>query len=120
MIEAGWVPHRAAALLAREGIHVAPSTLARWSKPSERQERAERARKRREWRAKHGRRTLTRVSDDWKLERMRELHDQRLSFEAIGRVAGVWWGEPLSEVQVAKRLRRKPTRRKYERRKAAA
>jgi hypothetical protein len=67
---------------------------------------------------KHGPRPHVRkVSAEWKLDRMRELHEHGLSFEAIGKVAAVWWGESLSGEQVARRLRRLPAKRKYERRK---
>jgi hypothetical protein len=48
---------------------------------------------------------------------MNELRDSGLSFDAIGKVAGVWWGEPLSGEHVASRLGGKATKRKYERRK---
>ena len=104
LVEAGWVPRRASMLLAREGVLVAPSTIARWSKPNERHKRAERARKRRSARAKTGRRTITRVSDDWKLERIRELAARGVKPRAIGQVAAVWWGEELSEHQVRRLL----------------
>ncbi len=116
LVEAGWVPQRASELLANEGIHVAPSTIARWSKPNERHERAERTRRRRAARAKTGRRTITRVSDDWKLERMVELRERGISCAAIGQVALVWWGEELTEAQVRGRLAGK---RKYGRKVAA-
>lgn len=117
---AGWKPPRISGFLRREfGVGPSPQTIRLWcSKPAtEETRRAERARRRREWRTKNPRRVHSRLSDDWKLERMVELRDRGLSFTAISHVADVWWGESLTEAQVRGRLAGK---RKYDRRKAVA
>jgi hypothetical protein len=51
---------------------------------------------------------------------MHELHDGGLSHNAIGIVAGIWWGEPLSQSAVSDRLRRKSPTRAYRKTAVAA
>ncbi len=121
LYEAGWkAPQISGFLLTEFGVKPSPQTIRLWCKPAtEEVRRAERARRRREWRATHPRCVQTRLSEDWKLERMEELRDVGLAFGAIGRVAGVWWGEPLSGEQVARRIGGTAGKREYERRKEA-
>jgi len=119
--EAGWSYRRIAELVhAETGHKPAATTVALWCYPEGK------LRSRRE--AQNHKNAVTRsanrtprqqFSPEWKLARMSELRDRGLSFEAIGQVTGVWWGEPLSEAQVAKRLGGSAGKRKYDRQKRA-
>lgn len=44
------------------------------------------------------------LSAEWKLARLREMRAAGVSMRSIGAVAGVWWGDALSESQVRTRL----------------
>jgi hypothetical protein len=117
-VEGGWSSYKTSQLLEQEfGVRPHLTTVRTWT--DEKYAKAFAKKNRRNSRRSHdrrvGRKALTRVSAEWKLARMREMHDAQLSFEAIGVVAGLWWGEPLDAKTVARRLRRKPSKRPYHR-----
>lgn len=120
--EAEWTFRDIARIIEREyGFRPSPNTVSVWcSSEDEVAKIREASRQSCARRRAAGLRPRTDRSPEWKLTRMGELRDQDLSFEAIGKVAGVWWGEPLSGEQVARRLGGKAGKRKYERLKAAA
>ena len=104
---AGWSFRRIASLIEREtGYRPAATTVQLWCSPHAYQERLRNTRRRCDARRKAlQHKPLVRTTAEWRLERMRELRDRGLSFAAIGQVAAVWWGEELSEIRVAKRLK---------------
>ena len=113
--EAGWKLSEITVLIEREtGRRPHWRTVKAWVDPkwASRQRKRMRPVERRSQERRHGRR-FREMSQDWKLARMRELHDRGLSFFGISVVASVWWGEVLSEDTVARRLRRKPRGRTY-------
>jgi hypothetical protein len=120
--EADWSYRKIAELIHRETGHKpAATTVALWCYPEGKRHSRREAQNHKNAVTRSANRTpRQQFSPEWKRARMIELRDRGLSFEAIGQVAGVWWGEPLSEAQVAKRLGGNAGKRKYERRKAAA
>jgi hypothetical protein len=120
-VQAGWTAYRACKLLEQEfGVRPSLTTVRTWTDPAYAVSFAKKNQRnsRRSHDRRVGRKPLTRVSAEWKLARMRELHDAGLPLEAIGIVAGVWWGEPLHAETVSRRLRRKSGRRPYRKQKA--
>ncbi|HEY4452342.1 MAG TPA: hypothetical protein VGN13_12205 [Solirubrobacteraceae bacterium] len=114
-VAAGWTVARTIDLLESEfGSRPHATTVRLWTdeKYAKRHRAANRARSRRRWRETHPLAPIQRTTGEWRLARMRQLRDAGLSHEAIGVVAGVWWGQELSGDTVARKLRQKLTRRR--------
>jgi hypothetical protein len=112
---AGWKPGKIADIIQREtGMRPSPGSIRAWCEAGGRtneQRRHDRERHRAAYRRRNPRKH-PRVSEDWKLERLRELRAAGLSHWAIGEVAGVWWGEPMSDERVARALGETQVRRR--------
>lgn len=105
-VEAGWSAYRTAFLLEDEfGVRPNLTTVRIWTDP----EYAagftvrNRERMRESWQRRNPVRPQ-RVSPARAVQRMEALREAGLSFAAVGKVAGVWWGEHLSEGEVRSRL----------------
>jgi hypothetical protein len=117
----GWSYRKIAELIYRETSHrPAATTVALWCySESRRRSSLDAQNHKGAVRRATKRRINRRLTPEWKLERMRELRDAGLSFDAIGRVSGVWWGESFSDEQVARRIGGTARKRKYELRRVA-
>ena len=118
LVAAGWSVYRTVRLMRAEGLYVTENTVKRWTDPDFNRREIERVTRSARKRRASGRQPAQCHTNDFKLERMRELRDRGLSYHAIGQVAAVWWGEELSDDQVTAWLGRGERRRAY--RKAAA
>lgn len=105
--EAGWGRSKIAKLLLQEfGVEPSERSIQTWCAQrgrTDEERQRDRVRHRRLYRERHPR-PLPNVSEDWKLERMREMFERNLSTRAIGQVAAVWWGEELTGAEVQRRL----------------
>jgi hypothetical protein len=122
-VAAGWSAYKTCRLLEQEfGVRPNLTTVRTWTDPEYAERFAEKNRRtaRRSWTRTVGRKPHARTSAEWRLARMRELRDCGLSFHAIGQVAGVWWGEELSDDQVSKILGSLDARRAYRKVRVAA
>lgn len=97
----------------REGMPVAQSTLKRWADPEFHRAEIERAARNGRQRRATNRRPAACYTEEFKVERMRELRDRGLSFAAIGQVAAVWWGDELPDDAVSRILGSIDGRRAY-------
>ena len=109
--EAGWSLRDIARLVEKEtGRRPGATTVALWCYPPDRQRARRGTLNTHSARERAKRYTPNqRFTPEWKLERMRELFLRGVSYKAIGIVAGIWWGEPLSASQVRSRLEGKHT-----------
>lgn len=110
--EAGWSLRDTSRIMTREGMPVATSTVFRWSNPEGHRKELERAARNARKRRAVGRHPARGYTEEFKLERMRELFLRGVSARAIGQVAACWWGEELSADQVRSRLGLKADDRK--------
>jgi hypothetical protein len=101
--EAGWTYAQVADLLHQElGVRPWPETVAYWTSETRRRKHLHNSSvsKDRERRANGSAKVRQNVTETWKLLRIREMHSTGMSYGAIGKAAGVWWGEPLTRRQV--------------------
>lgn len=104
---AGWQITRIQDFLeAEHGVRPSTTTVMVWV--DERFASKRRRTQARRMRRAHVRTPRTAFSEDWQVDRMRELHDRGLSYGAIAVVAAVWWGRQLTEYQVRYRLAKAP------------
>jgi hypothetical protein len=119
LVEAGWSVYRTVRLMRAEGLPVTDGTVRRWTDPEFNRREIERVTRNARKRRASDREPAQCHTDDFKLERMRELRDRDLSYHAIGQVAAVWWGEEMTVEQVSAWLGCGERRRAYRKRAAA-
>lgn len=112
-LDAGWSVYATARLMRAEGMPVAQSTLKRWADPKFHRAEIERAARNGRRRRAVSRQPARSYTDEFKVERMRELRERNLSLLAIGQVAAVWWGEELTDEAVGRILGSTDGRRAY-------
>lgn len=113
LVDAGWSVYRTVRIMRKEGLYVTDGTVKRWVDPKFNELEIERVTRNGRKRRASSRQPARGYTDDFKLERMRELRERGLSFLAIGQVAAVWWGEELSDEVVSRVLGATDARRAY-------
>jgi hypothetical protein len=101
--DAGWTIARIQDFLEREhGVRPSITTVLVWVDDSFAANR--RRTQRRRMRRTHVRRPRLAVSEDWQIDRMRELHEAGFTYREVAVIARIWWGRELEEHQVRYRL----------------